>query len=167
MTPELHRPIAAERIGPEAQEFIVEATPAECRLLAVRMNLPAIESLVCRFALRREGGAMIHATGTLLARVVQTCIVSLDDFAADVQEEFSVWFVPEGRESEEIDPEADDEIPYTGGVIDLGEAAAEQLGLALDPYPRKPYAVMPEIEEAEEPHPFAALAALRRGAGSA
>ena len=49
------------------------------------------------------------------------------------------------------------------GTIDLGEAAAEQLALALDPYPRAPGAVL-EMEEEPEAAPFAALAAFPAGA---
>ena len=44
--------------------------------------------------------------------------------------------VPAGQESDDADPEAPDEIGYADGMLDLGEAAAEQLALALDPYPR-------------------------------
>ena len=63
-----------------------------------------------------------------------------------------------------MDPEAEDEIPFASGVLDLGEAAAEQLGLALDPYPRQPGVALPELELELDgtPHPFAALAARRR-----
>ena len=60
-------------------------------------------------------------------------------------------------------------MPIEDGAIDLGEAAAETLLLALDPYPRAPNAdavlreagVKPEGEEEREPGPFAALAALK------
>ena len=38
-------------------------------------------------------------------------------------------------------------IPFEGNVIDLGETAAEQLGLALDPYPRISGVEMPTIED--------------------
>ena len=60
--------------------------------------------------------------------------------------------------------------PAPGGWIDLGELAAEQLGLALDPYPRKPDAEVPAewkaepVEEpvaAERPNPFAILEKLK------
>jgi len=58
------------------------------------------------------------------------------------------------------------------GWIDLGELAAEQLGLALDPYPRKPDAEVPAEWKAEpapepvadqRPNPFAALEKLKSG----
>jgi len=69
--------------------------------------------------------------------------------------------VPEGRETADPDPESDDEIPFSGGVIALGEALVEQVALDLDPFPRKAGAVLPEEAAAENVSPFAALAALR------
>jgi hypothetical protein len=83
--------------------------------------------------------------------------VSLDDFDAPVEEMFQVRFVSVGQETDDIDPELDDEIPFEGNGIDLGEAAAEQLGLALDPYPRGSGVEMPAVEDEPEQHPFAAL----------
>jgi hypothetical protein len=162
VTPELHRPVAADRVGGAGLDCTVEATADECAALAHRMNLPAVRSLSCRFHLQREPGGALMARGHLLARVVQTCVVSLDDFAATVEEEFEVRCVAAGHESDDPDPEAPDEFVYAGGVIDLGEAAAEQFALALDPYPRAPGAALPDIEVELEPHRLAGLEALRR-----
>jgi uncharacterized metal-binding protein YceD (DUF177 family) len=161
MMPELHRPLALDRIGPGGHDVLVEANDQECAALAVRMGLPQVLSLTCSFHLVREDRTVL-ARGHLIARVVQTCVVSLEDFEATVEEWFRVRFVPSGEEEESDDPEADDEIPYEGQQIDLGEAAAEQLGLALDPYPRMPGAELPTEEEALSRKPFAALAALKR-----
>ena len=161
MTPELSRLVLAERIGTAPFAVRVEANEEECRALAVRMRVPAVLGLSCDFLLRREGAETIHAEGRLSARVVQACVVTLEEFEAELTESFTVRFVPEGAESPEIDPEAEDEIPYRGRTIDLGEAASEQLALALDPYPRRPGALLPEAEAAP-PGPFAGLGALRR-----
>ena len=66
-------------------------------------------------------------------------------------------FVPAARESEDIDPEAVDEIPYEGEKIDLGEATVQELALALDPYPRRADAELP-AGAAEPPlSPFVVL----------
>jgi uncharacterized metal-binding protein YceD (DUF177 family) len=161
MTPELSRPLAAERVGATPFSVHVEASTAECHALAARMRIPAVLALSCDFRLRREQGETIHAEGRLSARVVRVCVVTLDEFETEITEAFTIRFVPDGAESEEIDPEAEDEIPYAGKLIDLGEAAAEQLALTLDPYPRRPDATLPE-SEAPAPSPFAALGALRQ-----
>jgi uncharacterized metal-binding protein YceD (DUF177 family) len=160
MTPELHRPLMLDRIGPNGLDITVDATPEECAALSRRMHLPAVQSLSCSFHLTRESDTVILVRGTLRAHITQSCIVSLEDFDAAVEDAFQVRFVPAGQESEEIDFDADDEIPYEGKEIDLGEAAAEQLALALDPYPRHPDAELPEVEGGADAHPFAALRRL-------
>lgn len=162
MSAELHRPFLVGQIPALGAHFTVEATRSECSALALRMALPEVRELRCRFHLTRETNTSIKATGVLRARVVQNCVISLEDFEATVEERFTVRFVPSGMENDDVDPESEDEIPYENGILDLGEAAAEQLGLALDPYPRAPDAELPEIEEDPEPHPFAALDRLRR-----
>jgi len=71
----------------------------------------------------------------------------------------------EAEEEElELEPESldgPDEIPYTGGLIDLGAALAEQLALSLPPYPRKPGAELPPEARDDSANPFAALSRLR------
>lgn len=182
MTPELSRLVAppTDRGGGHATVVTVRAEPAELPALAARLKLPAVASLACQFALRAEGGGLVGAHGTLTARVTQTCVVTLEDFPADVAETFEVVFVPEGAAgaADDDDPMAPDEIPYGAPGIDLGEAAVQQLALALDPWPHSPGAALPasarddpDDEAADgaaaaggeaKPNPFAALAALRR-----
>ena len=159
---EFSRPQPIDRIGPSGIDVTVEATPAECTALASRMNLPEVKALRCEFHLTRVDDARVLAHGLLTAQVVQTCIISAEDFDAAVSDRFRVYFVPSGSESDNDDPDSDDEIPYDDRVIDLGEAAAEQLGLALDPYPRLPGAELPEQEADPAANPFARLASLRR-----
>ena len=150
MTPEFSRLLSLARIGAAGRAIAIEANPAERAALALRMRLPEILSLACDFELRPIAAGAVAADGLLRARVVQTCVVSLDPFEASVEEQFALRFVPEDRESGTIDPDAVDEIPYSGGTVDLGEVAAEQLALALDPYPRKPGVPRPEAVQEEE-----------------
>ncbi len=170
MIPEFPRPVSLDRIGPQGLDLTVEATQAECSALAVRMQLPAVLAVTCEFHLIREGRDIVVARGVLRALVTQTCVVTLEEFDAPVEEVFQVRFVPSGEENDDLDPETDDEIPFEGNRIDLGEAAAEQLALALEPYPRianiKTVGIgltdieMPEAEDNPQPHPFAALRRL-------
>ena len=63
-------------------------------------------------------------------------------------------------DEEELDPESlegPDEIPYENDEIDLGEALAEQLALALDPYSRKPGAELPGEVLDDGASPFTVL----------
>jgi uncharacterized metal-binding protein YceD (DUF177 family) len=162
MKPELHRPLAAAGLPRAGQEVLVDADAAECCALARRMGLPEVRSLSCRFRLTPLPAGAVLAEAVLGAEVVQTCVVSLEDFAAAVSERFVVCFVPAGAESSQLDPDAVDEIPYEDGVLDLGEATAEQLALALDPYPRAPGVVFSERSESDNANPFTGLGALRQ-----
>ena len=96
MTPELHRPLAVARIGPEGLDTMVTARPAECAALARRFGLPAIHALACRFRLRPLPGGAVAAEGALRAEVVQVCIATVEEFPATVTEDFAVHFVPVG-----------------------------------------------------------------------
>ena len=70
---------------------------------------------------------------------------------------------------EELELEATDldEIPFDDHTFDLGEAVAQSLALAIDPYPVGPNAerVRKETGLLDEgaAGPFAALAALKKG----
>jgi uncharacterized metal-binding protein YceD (DUF177 family) len=162
MSPELHRPLAIDRVGLAGLDVTVEASPAECAALAQRMGLPAVLELTCAFHLTRDSAGGVLADGHLTARVVQTCVVSLEDFTTTIEERFAVRCVGEGEEIEDPDPDSLDEITFADGTLDLGEAAAQQLALALDPYPHAPGAALPDVSDGSVSHPFDVLATLRR-----
>lgn len=163
MTPELHRPLAVDAIPTGGLDYLVEANDAERAALAARMRLPALTALRCRFRLCPDLAGVIMAEGRLDAEVVQTCVITLEDFAATVAEHFTIRFVPAGTETDDVDPDSVDDIPYAGGILDLGEATAEQLALALDPYPRAPGAVLPDVADPDDvlSTPFAKLGQRR------
>ena len=165
--PELSRPVPLAQIGARTERDVV-ATAAECGAVAARLLIPAVAALSCRFHLAPAPGGAILAEGRLHARVTRECVVTLELFEAPVDEAFRLRFVPEENLSDDddlLDVEADDEVPYHGTLIDIGEAAVEQLALALDPYPRMPGAEleMPDddADGGAPESPFAALA--RRG----
>ncbi len=159
---ELSHPVALDRIGPRGIAVPIVASPAECAAVASRLGLPSVRALKCSYEIRRIGPSVIEAAGVLDAAVEQVCVVTLEPFGQTVHESFTVHFVPAGSEDEEPDPDAIDQIPFEGSAIDLGEAAVEQLALTLDPYPRRPGAVLPEEAAAPDAGPFGALLALRR-----
>lgn len=171
--PEFSRTYRAERLGERAREVSIEAGPEERAALATRFGLIEIAGLRADAALSRRGEE-VHARGALEADVVQRCIATGEGVAAHVEEPFDLVFRPpptDAAPDEEIElGEAElDVIFYEGGAVDLGEAAAETLSLALDPFPRGPGAeqalreagVKNEEEAKAEASPFAALAALR------
>lgn len=125
--------------------IIVEADEAECAKLAGRFELSSVESLRAEIELEDKGKA-IRATGHLDAKIMQSCAISAEDFPVIISEPVDLRFVPEGsiepQDDEEIELEADDcdEIEYSGDAFDLGEAIAQTLGLAIDPYAEGPNA---------------------------
>ena len=162
-TPELSRPLPADRIGPAGYKIDVEATPAECVAIATRLLVPSVESVYCQWSLRPAPDGAVEAEGSLRARLHQECVVSLDPFPVDVVEEFAVRFVTAGEESEDADdPDEPDELPIENGILELGEATVEQFALALDPYPRKPGAELPVPMDEAPDSAFSALAKLRK-----
>jgi uncharacterized metal-binding protein YceD (DUF177 family) len=164
MAPEFPRPVALARIPPEGRAEHLVATAAECAALARRFAIPAVNRLEAVLHLALEPGGAVAVTGRLSAEVVQTCVVTLEPVTQEVAEAVALR-VPAPGEVPSDDPEGPDEIAAEGDAVDLGEAIAEQLALALDPYPRAPGAGLPgEGEGAQDAPsgPFSALAALRR-----
>jgi uncharacterized metal-binding protein YceD (DUF177 family) len=120
----------------------IEATPEECRALALRFDLVSVERLAGHARLERCGkGDVIRLRGRLQAQVVQACVVSLEDVRATVDEAFECRFMrPVGSPPADLDWDQlawdDDVEPLEGAELDVGEILAQQLALALDPYPR-------------------------------
>ena len=160
--PELVYPVPADRVGPAGISVTVEADAAACAAIAHRLRVPSIERLRCVWSLRTAPRGVIEADGSLVARLHQECVVSLEPFPVDLVEEFAVRFVPAGDENEDSnDPDEPDEVPMHDGVLELGEATVEQLALALDPYPRKHGAELADEHRGTPANPFEALAKLR------
>jgi uncharacterized metal-binding protein YceD (DUF177 family) len=169
------RPVLVATIPDHGLQTTIEATADERATLAETDGIVAIEHLSARFELtRHRAGQGVGVRGELMARVVQTCTVSLDAFESELREPFDLLFLPAGaspagaRDHDpdmEIDLAAEDppEV-YHDGRIDLGAIAAEFLALGLDPYPRKPGVAFEAERYAgeKEPSPFAALARLKQ-----
>ncbi|WP_394730767.1 YceD family protein [Altererythrobacter sp. GH1-8] len=128
----------------------LEASDAERAALAARFGLPAISSLVAEVELEEDGKA-VRATGVLRADIIQACAISGDDFTVSLNEPLALRFVEEslidrdpaleeGDIEIELDAEDLDEMGYSGESFDLGEAIAQSLGLAIDPYAEGPNA---------------------------
>lgn len=167
---EFSRFVEADSVGTHRMERRISANPEERAALAKRFGLIGIDRLEAVFSLKRAGGGVIHVAGEIAAEVTQACVVTLAPVPAKVAEAFSADFADEDRRRTtelDLDFEADDPPePIRNGHIDLGELAAEQLALALDPYPRAPGAAIPpelspDPDAEEEPvrpvNPFSIL----------
>jgi len=163
--PEFSRLVDERQVTPKP--ISIEATAEERKALARRFGIVAIHQLQATVRLERSGEAIL-ARGRLFASIVQSCAVSGEDLPVRIDEPLALRFVPAAQpEGEEIELDAEylDEIPFEGDAFDLGEAAAQSLALAIDPYATGPEAerVRKEVLSDEAASgPFAALAALKK-----
>jgi uncharacterized metal-binding protein YceD (DUF177 family) len=169
MKPEFSRPERIDTIGAGERPVAIEADADERRRLAGRFGLVAVDRLAASFAVRRDGPAIV-AAGRIEASVVQACSVTGDPLPAQVDEQVSLRFVAEGEDTpgdHEVELAADalDTMPIEGDAIDLGEAAAETMALALDPFPRSPGAAAAlaaaGVVDEDAAKPLGGLAALK------
>lgn len=180
IAPEFSRRVPLAKIGRPLKD-VVEASAEERAALQERFGLLSLAKLVCVFQLRRGADSIVLAEGHIQAEAEQACIITGEPVKEVVDEQFSLRFVPEADmpDDEDLDIEAllqedTDDVPYDGRMIDLGEAAAEQLALCLDPYPRRDGAglerfveVTPSDDELEahpgegRKNPFEALKKLK------
>jgi uncharacterized metal-binding protein YceD (DUF177 family) len=138
--PEFSRPVSTAKLSKTPATYEIAATEAERAALAERFGLVSLDRLEAKVILRRAGGD-IRLEADLTADLVQSCIVTLEPMPAQIAEEFVLIFRP-GIDEDEADRLAlenpEDEIiePLMAESIDIGEAVAQQLSVAMDPYPR-------------------------------
>ncbi len=167
-TPEFSHIVKLSEIGSTPRTGTLSANEDERKKLAQRFDLPKITSLDASYKLQ-AGENRIEFSGRIESDLQQRCSVTGESFQVRLREEFDIAFVPElaieGTDEEiELTEEDCDVIEYENGQIDLGEAIAQTLYLALPPFPRGPNAdiVAREVlKSEEEAGPFGALAALK------
>ncbi|MDX5982978.1 YceD family protein [Sphingomonas echinoides] len=166
--PEFSRLERIDTIGEGARSVSITANAAERGALAERFGLLAVDRLEATFRVQRDAAGVV-ARGEVRAAVVQACSVTEEPLPVTVSEDVALRFVTEqeaaAEEEIELDLDALDTMPYDGAAIDLGEAAAETMALALDPFPRGPNAAAAlraaGVISEEEAKPAGALAGLK------
>jgi uncharacterized metal-binding protein YceD (DUF177 family) len=160
---EFSRPVELSRLPPGATAMAIDATPAECAALAQRFSLMALERLEARLTLEWIAGRLLRLEATLSAEVVQECVVTLEPVRSRVEDRFVLMYGPAAETNDVILSGAEEVVePIVDGRIDLGEAVAQQLSLAIDPFPRAPGAAAPAASGEAIASPFAALAKWRK-----
>lgn len=140
MTTEFSRVVALDTIGAGGRDVAIDADSAERGALARRFGWVRIDRLSAAATLTARAGG-VDATGRLSAAIVQPCVVTGEGVPAAIAEDFALRFVaaahaaPDGDEVELGDADLD-VLPIEGGGIDLGEAVAQTLALAANPWPR-------------------------------
>lgn len=167
---EFSRPVRIDTIGTAPRTFEIAADEGERAALARRFGLQAVERLEAEVAVSLAG-ADVLASGRMHADVVQSCVATGAPVPAALDEAFSLLFRAEegggGEDEIELDEGEMDVIFFDGASVDAGEAVAQTLALALDPYPRAEDApgALREAgvvgEDEAMVGPFGALAGLR------
>ena len=178
--PEFSHPISASRLSFKPATYRMAANEAERAGLAKRFGLISLSRFEAVVTLKREVGDAIRFDGEIDADLVQACIVTTDPVPARVSDVFTLIFradIDEATADQMALDNPEDEIiePLIGDSIDIGEAVAQQLSVAMDPYPRSVGAqseievvqtALIEDDEAGAPmarrNPFDALAALKK-----
>lgn len=170
-------PLRADDVTEQGRHFKLTADPAVRTAVARLAGLVELARLEADFDVRRLGRDGLRVEGVVSATATQTCVVSLDPLVAEINEPVDVMFSADTAEAEPpAEPERlgaldtpDPPERLIDGTIDLGGLAVEFLLLGLDPYPRKPDAVLEApapTGDAADAGPFAALAALKTSAGA-
>lgn len=154
----------------DGRPLVIEASEAEREALARRFAIVGIDRLAATLVPLRVG-ATISVEGRLDAAITQSCAVSGEDLAVVIAEDLHLRFIPprsaeQAAEEVELDANDLDEIEFEGPTFDVGEAVAQSLALAIDPF-----VTGPDADEArsraglldpEASGPFAMLASLKK-----
>ncbi len=166
MTPDHRLPfseiVRINEIGAGLSRTLVPDADARARIVKA-LDLASLQSFEAEVALTpsRAGWTL---SGRVVAKLEQTCGITLEPLPVEVDERFTVELVEATEpEPDEVDVSIDDDAPdvIEDGRIDLGQYAVEQLTLTLDPFPRKPGAEFVQPEEPAEISPFAVLKAFK------
>lgn len=170
---EFRRLVRLDELGRKDVERTLNASAEERDALARRFEIAEIATLEASVRIQRTAAGVFTVTGTFEADIV--FIGEEADEAMDftVNEPIEEVFVTEqGWESlreSSVDGEVDAEL-LSDEIIDLGEAVAQNLSLALDPLLLEAgtleagavtYTAGGEDEDGKPEHPFARLAVLR------
>lgn len=160
--PEFSRRVPLTRLTREPSRHEISADPAEREGLARRFGLIALDRLSAAVVLRRTDAQTILLEAEFEAECVQECVVSLESVPATVAACFALRYAPAATDKPETAFAEEEPAfePLEGEAIDIGEAVAQELSLALPRFPRDPAAVLDPGPAEPAAHPFAGLARL-------
>jgi uncharacterized metal-binding protein YceD (DUF177 family) len=141
--PEFSRMVDVPRVAGRVARHAIAADDQERAALAQRFGLVALDRLEAELRIELLRGGMVRIEAALAADLTQECVVTLEPVPAKIEESFALLYgPPEAAREVVIDGEAETVEPLEGARIDVGEAVAQQLSLALDPFPRAPGATL-------------------------
>jgi hypothetical protein len=146
------------------------ADRGECESIGRALDLIACTRFSASYTIIPSGSGRYRLKGTMRCELAQVCGVSLEPVTSAIEERLDVPFWPEADipapKSGEVDLEGEeDPEPITEGRIAVGRLLFECLAAAIDPFPRKPEAMLERSaagteDETGAASPFAVLAGL-------
>jgi uncharacterized metal-binding protein YceD (DUF177 family) len=165
--PEFSRLVPLAQLSTRPFRQRIEATAQERERLSRRFDLISLDRLVAEVELRRQSPEVVLLEAEFAAEFEQCCAVTLEPVRGAVADRFSLVYGPAPEAEQEITLTSDEPAfePLNGSSIDVGEAVAQELSLALPTFPRDPEARIDEAAIAEPlRRPFATLARMRKDA---
>lgn len=127
-------------IGSDPKELSFEADRDVLHAVAERLKCPAVHSLSGSISIH-AGGEDLFVSGQVSALLERECVVSLDRLEEPVQDDISLRLSPHLTEDDETSSEDVDVLgpPFVeNGRLNIAEIFAQQVALAMDPFPRSP-----------------------------
>lgn len=135
---EFSRVISLDDLKSKTVERNIEATPAECENLAIRLNLLKVESLKAHVEAYREVSGVITVKGEFEAKIEQECVRTLEPLSTYIKAPFEIRYITPQKYKyymQENDIHAIDAPDLLeDDVLDLGEIVSQTLSLEIDPY---------------------------------
>lgn len=148
--PEFSRLVSTSRLGADPMVYRLTATAEELAALARRFALVSLDRFAAIVELARQGRD-IRLAAAIDADVVQLCGVTLEPFAGRIEDRATLLY---WRKAPADDLAEDEAYEILGGdEIDIGEAVAQQLSLALPLFPRAPGAEAPPDDSSPDEAP--------------
>lgn len=174
---EFSREFPMAELGDAPVEQVFEASDEEREALRERFGIETLGAVCAELAVTPLSEGSVRVAGKVFASLGQLCVVTLEPVAETIEEEFSVTFLREGPEAEELAEKSaldEEEVDtYDGETLDLGELVTQQVAAAINPYPRKdgaefgkPDALSDNADGVRE-NPFAVLRGLGARGGNA
>jgi len=148
---------------------VLDAGEADRKRIARALGIDQLDQLEARITLTPWlDGAEID--GRWCASIEQTCGLSLDRFASELEGAFLLRVLPpdspnaprEQGPEVAVDPDAEDPADVLDGeTVDVAAYVVEHLAMEIDPFPRKPGASWQAPPPEEPESPFAVLKGLK------
>ncbi len=133
--------IRVDDVPPSGRDAAFEV-PEEIRAaLTQRFGVRNLDALKVDARLVPLDKECLHVTGTVMGRIEQICVITLEPIWTDISQSFSAEFQPESMVAKFVIPDDDFEtdLPETlqDGAANIGELAMQVFAMEIPNYPRQ------------------------------